>query len=254
MSKSRAIFPLMLLIATFVVFNSCTSQNEGTRTGQGTSTGNGTSSEEPEQNPYQAAELLAKRLILYKLAFQEGDLAPSTALPETLEDRGFPEIPLQLNQLWWEIDWDGAHIAPLPALEITSLESEIFPYIAVRVDESDDEAGWVGLTLGYDASMIRFLIADAHSEWSIEMRESYMMTRERGCLHVWCGLVNGEWKLISHLPCFEDETSPSPPAIPVSVSPTGSADEVESAEESDENPILEEEANDDTSGEAESGE
>ncbi|MCX6645155.1 MAG: hypothetical protein NTY09_02180 [bacterium] len=236
MKSIQLIFPIIILLTLI----GCNPDKNAADNGQGThsATGDTGATAESDADPYQAAELLAERLILYKLAFQEGDIAPFTALQENIVDKGFPEIPVQLNKLWWQIDWEGAHIAPLPALQISSLETAVFPYMAARVDESDENAGWVLMTIGYDSSMIRLLIADAHTEWPPEVRESFLMSHERGCLHVWCGLINGEWKLIAHLPCSEDETSPTPPQVQFDQSSSQpSSDEATSTGTSNENSV-----------------
>ncbi len=161
-----------------------------------------------------AAETLAKRLVLYKLAFQEGDLAPFTAMPEALEEIEIPDMAKLLNDMWWTIEWETARLAPLPSTEITGLETVVFPLIASNLEISGDDDEWLLFSLGYDPDVIRTVIANAHSNWQPEQREVYLNNYSDDCLQVWCVNISGEWKLVSHLPCQPDVSSPTPPELP----------------------------------------
>jgi len=166
----------------------------------------------------EAAEALAKRVVLYKLASQEGDLAPFTARPEALTDLAVPEIGKQLNEFWWTIDWSGTRLSPLPSTTITTLETEVFGQISPRLDESDDENGWILFTLGYDPSVIQLLIANEHTDWLPEQRELFLGGGVRmGCLQVWCVRISGEWKQLANMTCSPSVTPPTPPPPPESL-------------------------------------
>ena len=212
MTKLSMTIPIFLFALALLVSIGCFPSENTSDNGQETRETATEPVPEPEADPYQPAKLLAKRLVLYWFAYQERDVAPFTATPEALAGKDYPEVPLQINSLWWTIAED-AHIAPLPALAMSSIEPEAFQYMVTEVVESDDDVGWVLLTVGYDASMIKLLISDAHEEWPMEVRESFLMRDDDGCLHVWCGLINGEWKLIAKLPCSPDEEAPTPPDV-----------------------------------------
>lgn len=170
----------------------------------------------PEPHPatdeyFAPAENLAKRLVLYKLAMQEGDVAPFTARPEEVKDIKIPEIPKQVNSMWWKVEWGTTRLAPLPISEITMLESVVFPLIAVRMDDLDKDTGWCMFTLGYDPDDIKPHIAESHSNWLPEERELYLKGYDDGCLQVWCVKINAEWKLLANISCSDETERPIPP-------------------------------------------
>ena len=216
---------LFLLISVLVILcvNSCV-KPETQVTSEEEEPGIAETTSEPEQEQFQTAAILARRLALYKEAVQEGDMAPFTVLPELLINSDVPRIAEDINELWWEMDWEGAHLAPLPPTEITALEAVIFPYIVARIDDFGDDNEWVLFTLGYDPDGLKYIIAEAHDEWIPEERDFYLGSRTKGCLQVWCGNFNGEWKIIAHIECLGDLSGPESPDIPFPL-PTDSDNE-----------------------------
>lgn len=162
------------------------------------------------ENPLLSAENRAKRAVLYRLANQEGDLAPYTATQKEIQDSAVPEIAKKINENWWKIDLTQAHLKPLDPAAITPLEESTFPLMAVRVDQTRDE--WALFTLGYDPRVISEIIARAHNDWSREELEIFLQTSDDGCLQVWCAMVGGEWKIVANLPC-KSNIAPEPPTI-----------------------------------------
>ena len=165
-----------------------------------------------DETQFQAAINLAKRAVLYKLAYQEGDLAMFTARPETVEGMNVPEIPRQMNTHWWSIPWDTARLQPLPPTDMSELETVVNDLIAARIEEIDEENTWILITLGYDPDFIKVLIANAHTEWPPEEREPYLAGMLDSCLQVWCVQISGEWKVLAFLSCTPDLVPPSAPA------------------------------------------
>ena len=151
-----------------------------------------------------AAETLSKRVVLYKLAMQEGSLAPFTATVKDAANANFPAVTKQFLTSWWKMDWATTTLKPLPPNEITLLESAVFPTITIRVEQYDKPNGWVLLTLGYDPDQIRPYIAEAHKNWPQQQRDDYLIGQESDCSQVWCGKVNGEWKILAHITCMEN--------------------------------------------------
>jgi len=222
----RRLVPVVMILMLVSILVSCNQPAPPQDTGEG----------QPEQeieaaipDQYQAARAIAKRAVLYKLARQEGDLAPFTAVPESIEGREFPNIALQLNTMWWSIELETARLASLDLTEITGLEADVFPLIACEVIEEDVEAGWVLFALGYDPDVICVLIANAHEEWLPEVREIFLSGMLGNCLQIWCGKVSGEWKLLAHLPCTEEVEGPEPPQPPTDML-VGAGEEMESEE------------------------
>lgn len=184
-------------------------------------------SDDPALNSdFRLAETLTKRVVLYKVAAQEGNLAPFTAHPDTLEGLDISPNGMRFNRIWWGIDFDDISIAPLGAQTMTELEPVIFPYIAVRIDDAADDGSWVLLTAGYDSIGIRFPIADAHTEWIAERREIYLTRQEPECVQVWCVQINGEWKILGHVDCPSAIDPPDSPGRPERVTPPVEEEEV----------------------------
>jgi len=151
---------------------------------------------------FQATENLAKRAVLYKLAWQEGDLAPFTATWEEVRDMELPETPKKLVEGWWKIDWGTTRIAPIPLSEMTALEARAFPLMTATLVEKDEQRGWCMLKVSYDPDPIRQLIADAHTNWPPEEREMYLGGREENdCLQVWCVKIQATWKILAQHYC-----------------------------------------------------
>ena len=167
-----------------------------------------------EENPYLVAEILAKRVVLYRLANQEGDLGVFTAMPDAVASFDVPVMAKQVNEIWWKIPWEGVRLAPLPSTEITALEPRVFPLIATSLVESDEKSGWALFSLGYDPTAIALIVADAHNEWTQEEREVFLGFRNEDCYQVWCVKVSGEWKILAHLPCQDNVSRPTPPEAP----------------------------------------
>jgi hypothetical protein len=166
---------------------------------------------DPELIP---AENLAKRVALYKLALQEGDLSPFTAKAADVEKGNFPATVKKLNPSWWKIPWGTTSLKPLPYNDITVLENDVFPWMAPRLDSYDKENGWALFTIGYDPDLIRVYIANAHKNWIPEEREIYLKGKESDCVQVWCGKINGEWKILFQITCMETTDRPVPPISP----------------------------------------
>jgi len=161
-------------------------------------------------DPLLVAENRAKRAVLYRLAHQEGDLAPYTATQKELQNSEVPEMAKKLNENWWTIDLSLAHLKPLDAASITAIEEKVFPLMAVRKEQEGD--GWALFTVGYDPRPISEAIAKAHKDWTREELEIYLQTSDDGCLQVWCAMVEGEWKIVANLPC-DRSLAPEPPEI-----------------------------------------
>lgn len=157
------------------------------------------------------AENLAKRVSLYKIAWQEGDLTPFVARVEEVKDLNLPEAAKQFSEYWWRIDWTTTRLAPLPINELTALEPVTFPLITARLDEQDTQAGWCLYTLGYDPDAIRPYVADAHTNWTPEERELLLNGTEPGCLQVWLVRLGGEWKVLANITCISSIARPEPP-------------------------------------------
>jgi hypothetical protein len=174
----------------------------------------GASRQNPDAEKYVGAERVAKRVVLYKLAAQEGDLAPFTARPEDVQAMNVPEIVKQFSPFWWSVEWPTTSLKPLPISELTLLETDVFPLIASRLDEADDTNGWCLFTFGYSSAEIRPIIADAHVDWSPEERDLYLKGTEPGCVQVWVGRVNDEWKILANITCTSDVTRPELPDSP----------------------------------------
>jgi hypothetical protein len=205
--------PLHLLTALIIAIlgislAGCTPRDEGNEAPDETTAQN----ESAEETQYEAAINLAKRAVLYILAYQEGDLAMFTARPETVEDMNVPEIPRQMNGLWWEIAWGTARLQPLPPTVMSDLQTVVNDLIAARVEEADEENNWVLITVGYDPDLIKTLIANAHTEWPPEEREVYLAGMLDSCMQVWCVYTGGEWKILAHLSCPSDLVPPRAPA------------------------------------------
>jgi hypothetical protein len=207
----------LLLFVFFAIFSSsgCTSnapkpEKPGT-TGQSQGEGVAMSTIDPDLIP---AETLAKRVVLYKLAMQEGDLAPFTVKPEDAAKGNYPAIVKQFNPAWWKIQWGTTSLKPLPYSEMTMLESTVFPLIASKMEQDEKASGWVLFTLGYDPNTLRQYIANAHKNWLPEERDIYLKGTEPDCLQVWGAKVNGEWKILAQITCLEDVARPTPPKSP----------------------------------------
>ncbi|HDS30562.1 MAG TPA: hypothetical protein ENN67_05900 [Firmicutes bacterium] len=166
----------------------------------------------PEQ--FRPAENLARRVVVYSRAYQEGDLAPFFAHPDDIADSDVPHIAKLLNRYWWDVDFDSASLSPLGTQALTELEREISKYLSVRLDESGENDNWVLFTVGFDPVYIRAKVVEAHPEWSEEQRALMLTGTERGCVQVWCGFINGEWKILSHLDCPDEISRPTPPQSP----------------------------------------
>jgi hypothetical protein len=213
---------IALLIAIVFALSGCPNNgakapNEGTATAQNGQTAD--QSPPPGQNAgtdqYLPAENLAKRVVVYKMAYQEGDLAPFTAGPSDLTDIEVPDIAKMLNQFWWDVNFDEASLAPLGSQAITQLERELSQYIAVRMDEADEQGGkWCLLSVGFDPEFFRYRVAEAHPEWTPEQREMMLSGTERGCAQVWCVHINGEWRILAHIDCPDETVRPTPPPSP----------------------------------------
>jgi len=198
----------------------------------------GDSAEASAPDPFQGAETLAKRAVVYKLAFQEGDLAAFTITPE--ETGNYTEITelsmaLNFNEIWWEYEWEGMALEPLPSTVMARLETEVKPYISARIDASGENEEWVEYTLGYNPELVRLMIANAHTDWVPEERELFLGGSLPDCIQVWCVKVNGEWKLLTQVECMGDVTppdAPPPPEIPEIVPDDETGDE-EAADDGD---------------------
>lgn len=211
-NKTHLNILLPVLIMTFIA--GCPSQDEISQQTEKPGDQPGASFQEiPDQIPddYRAAETLAKRLVLYKLALQEGDLAPFTVLEDNIEEIPVPELARQINHLWWSYQWETTRLNPLPATEMSVLEGDVFPLISARIDEENVQDGWIRIVVGFDPYRLQEIVADAHDEWIPEEREIYMIVIEDGCFQVWCVKVNGEWKIAAHLNCTPDIIPPEPP-------------------------------------------
>jgi hypothetical protein len=204
MSNPRTLLYLLLLPAV-LLFIGCPDSNRQEQPKA--------APDEEEANPYLPAETAAKRVALYRIAYQEGELAPFTAMTEALKGVQVPEVARSLNEMWWKVDWSGARLAPLESSRITALQPQAFPLIAARLEETNSEQGWCLYTLGFDADAIRVIVAEAHADWQPEERELYLAGTEPDCLQVWCVRLSGEWKILAHLPC---PPSVSPPRFPES--------------------------------------
>ncbi len=190
------------------------------------------STDETEQpNPYEIPEMLAKRVVLYRMAYQEGDLATFTAHPDSLEGLDIPAIARSLNGNWWNVDFGTAHFSPLPGQRITELELDFFQLIATRLDETGENEDWCLYTLGFDSDAVRLMIADAHDEWIPERRQVYLAGRERGCIQVWCVKTGIEWKVLAHLPCPSAIYEPDPPDVEFSHPFSPSTDDQENPQD-----------------------
>jgi len=164
------------------------------------------------------AEKLAKRVVLYEVAGQEGDLTPYMAKPEEIQNLTVPEVTRQINSALWKMDWSTTRIRPLLMNEIDALEQPVFPLIAVRLDESDEENGWCLYTLGYDSTNIQRYVAAAHTDWTQDRRDFYLQGVEQGCRQVWCVRIQGEWKILAEISCLDTIVRPTPP-VPTSPPP-----------------------------------
>jgi len=172
-------------------------------------------SRDRDESPYIAPETLAKRLVLYKSALQENELASVTALPDSFSNLEVPELASMLNETWWSIDWEGAHLNPLSPAEITSLEGDVFPLINTGIEDQDEDNGWVLLVLSFDADLLKQVIAQAHDEWMPEQHTVFQGTYSDDCMQVWCIKIQGEWKILAHFDCEPDVEVPDiaqPPA------------------------------------------
>ncbi len=200
---------ITLTVSTFQISCSQVSDKDSDESENG-----GTNGQTSLETQVSGAELLSKRLVLYKIASQEGDLAPFIARPESISAMGLPELAILMNEFWWDFDWEGARLQPLPSTKITELETEVFPLIATSIIEVDEENGWVKYSVGFDPLVLKAYVARAHSEWIPEEREVYLGHLFEDCFQVWCTQINGEWKIISHFSCEDDMSRPIPPDPP----------------------------------------
>lgn len=166
------------------------------------------------QDRYSYPETLAKRYVLYKIAYQEGDLAPYMALYDSVANMNLPSLAVQVNRLWWQTDYESTRLAPLSAQEITTLESVVSPYIQARMDEEDPENHWVKFIMACDPLDLQTVISHAHTDWIPEQRELYTATLEDDCYQVWCAEIHGEWKIVAQFICEDETGKPTVPLMP----------------------------------------
>ena len=208
----RQIEFLSLSIIFAVILFGCTPKPPQTQPGTHnppTSAGGGEQVGEPDF--FTPAEKLAKRVALYVIAGQEGDLTPYTAKPEEIQNLNVPEVTRQINSAFWRMDWSTTRLKPLLMNEITALEQPVFPLIALRLDESDKENGWCLYALGYDPTIIQLYVAAAHTDWTQDRRDFYLQGVEQGCRQVWCVRIQGEWRILAEISCIDTIVRLTPP-------------------------------------------
>jgi hypothetical protein len=205
-----------ILLITFLAVAGCTSTNtqKPGKTAVPPKEGTGETAKSIVDPDLLPAENLAKRVVLYKLALQEGDLSPFTAKGADVEKGNFPAMVKQFNPKWWATPWGTTSLKPLPYNDMTLVETDVFPFMASRVDKYEKENGWALITVGYDPDLIRVYIANAHKNWIPEERDIYLKGKEPGCVQVWCGKINGEWKILAQISCMESTDRPVPPPSP----------------------------------------
>jgi len=202
---------LIIFLISFVLAGTMSCVKQGTKPPE---TSDQPVSVDQGESPYAAAEALAKRLVLYTLAVQENELASITAMPESYANVQVPELAKTLNEMWWSIDWPGAHLKPLEPAEITSLETTVFPLMTSAIEDKNDENGWVLIVLSFDSELIKRIVSQAHEEWEPDQQTLYLGSIMEDCMQVWCIKVKGEWKILAHFDCQPDVTAPERPEPP----------------------------------------
>jgi hypothetical protein len=212
-----SILSLIIVVALLAVSAGCTPRS-GQPATQGSQKAAGGNQQAAGGDALAPAEKLAKRVVLYKLGVQEGDLAPFTAKPEEAAPTALPAVAKQINQAWWKTPWGTTRLASLAISDMSMLEDPVFPLIAVRLDDSDSQKTWCLYTLGYNPDDIRPYIANAHANWRPEERDLYLNGTESGCCQVWCVKVSGEWRIAANLTCIASVTPPTAP-VPTKAPP-----------------------------------
>jgi hypothetical protein len=203
----------LIAILTAIGCSSLNPQKQA-KTNEPTKQGSGEAAKSTIDPDLLPAEILAKRVVLYKLALQEGDLTPFMAKVEDVEKGNFPATVKQFSPLWWKTPWGKVSLKPLTANDLTAVENEVSALMATRLDKYEKENGWALFSVGYDPDLIRVYIANAHKNWIPEEREIYLKGKEPGCVQVWCGKINGEWKILAQITCMESTSRPEPPPSP----------------------------------------